>query len=64
MSVKYTLGWEVIKLNIYDVYYRLKGDKDAPVLCKSFTAPTKESAKTMAKGVIGKEYMIIEIKMG
>jgi len=54
----------VIRLNIYDVYYRLKGDKDAPVLCKSFTAPTKESAKTMAKGVIGKEYMIIEIKMG
>lgn len=50
-------------MKIYDFYYRLKGDKNAKILCRSFTAHNKESAKLMAKSAIGEEYTIIEIKI-
>lgn len=49
-------------MKFYDFYYRLKGDKKAPIMCRTFTAHTKESAKLMAKGVISKDYVVVDIK--
>lgn len=49
-------------MKIYDFKYRLKGDKDANILEKTFTAPTKQDAKLMFYGVVDKtKYIIVEI---
>ena len=50
-------------MKIYDFYYRLKKDKNAEILCKTFVSLTKQKAIMMAKSEIGKEYVIIEIKI-
>lgn len=49
-------------MNIYDFKYRLKGDKNADVLIKTFTARTKQDAILMFYGVVDRsKYTIVEI---
>lgn len=49
-------------MNIYDFKYRLKRDKDADILVKTFTAKTKQDAILMFDGVVNRDkYTIVEI---
>lgn len=48
-------------MNIYEVYYRKRGDKDAELLRRDFSAPTKESVKLIAQGVISSDFVIVKI---
>lgn len=47
---------------IYDVYYRIKRDKNSDVEIRMISANNKESAKLIAKSIIGDRYTIIRIK--
>ena len=47
---------------IYDVYYRIKRDKNSDVEIRMISANNKESAKLIAKSIIGDKYTIIRIK--
>ena len=47
---------------IYDVYYRIKRDKSSDVEIRMISANNKESAKLIAKSIIGDKYTIIRIK--
>ena len=47
---------------IYDVYYRIKRDKSSDVEIKMISANNKESAKLIAKSIIGDKCTIIRIK--
>ena len=47
---------------IYDVYYRIKRDKSSDVEIRMISANNKESAKLIAKSIIGDKCTIIRIK--